>query len=197
VAYKENNMDVFDAIKNRRSCRAFSAQPVPDESIRRILQAGVWAPSPLNAQPWEFVVVTDSDLREKLYASSEACRKWAIEASGWKWLGGYRIEFLKQAPVIVAVVGHPGKSGVDGFQEGGPLAYQHACAAAVQNMLLAAHALELGSLWFTLFDRKEIGALLGVPEEKKVLALVCLGKPSEPPAPAARKELGKKVRYVS
>ncbi len=190
-------MDLFDAIENRRSCRAYSPDPVPAETVDRILQAAVWAPSPLNAQPWEFVVITDAQTREKIYTSAESCRQWAVEASGWKWLGNYRIEFLKQAPAIVAVVGDPKKSGVDGFQEDGPLAYQHACAAAVQNMLLAAHALGIGSLWFTLFDKKEMGSLLEVPEEKKVLALVCLGKPSEAPAPAARKGLEKKVRYLS
>ena len=190
-------MELLDAIKNRRSCRAFSDEPVPKETLEQILQAAVWAPSPLNAQPWEFVVVTNPDVREKIYASAEACRQWAIEASGWKWLGGYRIEFLRQVPAFVAVAGDPKKSGVDGFQADGPLAYQHACAAAVQNMLLCAHALGLGSLWFTLFDRKEMGALLELPEEKTLLALVCLGKPYEPPAPAARKDVAKKVRYVS
>jgi nitroreductase len=189
-------MKLFDAIENRRSCRAFLPDPVPEEAIGRILAAAVWAPSPLNAQPWEFVVVTDAETRERIYTSAETCRRWAVEASGWKWLGNYRIEFLKQAPAIVAVIGDPKKSGVDGFQEDGPLAYQHACAAAVQNMLLSAHVLGLGSLWFTLFDKKEMAALLEVPEEKKVLALVCLGKPSEAPAPAARKDIAKKVRYV-
>ena len=189
-------MELFDAIRGRRSCRSFTGQAVEAEKIAQILEAGLWAPSPLNAQPWEFVVITSAVVKDRILAEAERCRAWAVQASGWKWLGAYDAGFLKQAPVIVAVVADPKKSGVDMFQEGGGVGYQHACAAAIQNMLLAAHALGLGSLWFTFFDKDPVRAILEIPPEKNPLALICLGRPAEEIKPVPRKGLEKKVRYL-
>ena len=82
------------------------------------------------------------------------------------------------------------------FMEDGYMGYQHACAAAVQNMLLAAHSLEMGSLWFTLFDKSELAKILSVKPGKKPLALVCFGKPDGDPVPAGRKSLEKIVTWM-
>jgi nitroreductase len=189
-------MDLFTAIKERRSCRSFSSESVEEETLEKILEAGTWAPSPMNAQPWEFIVVTSPEMKEKIYAEAERCRQWALNTSGWKWLDKYRIEFLKAAPVHVVVVGDPKKTGVDQFMEDGSAGYQYACAAAAQNMMLAAQALGIGSLWFTLFNRKNISEALGVDPEKKVLSIVCLGKPSGAVAPVPRKPAAEKIRYI-
>ncbi len=188
-------MDLFAAIKERRSCRSFLSDPIEEVTLEKIIEAGTWAPSPMNAQPWEFIVVTSPEMKEKIYAEAERCRRWALSASGWKWLDKYRIEFLKSAPVLVVVVGDPKKTGVDQFMEDGSTGYQYACAAAVQNMMLAAQVLGLGSLWFTLFDRKNVGEVLGVAPEKKVLSLVCLGKPEGTVAPVSRKPTAEKMTY--
>jgi 5,6-dimethylbenzimidazole synthase len=189
-------MDLFTAITQRRSCRRFSSDPVDESVIGRILEAAAWAPSPLNAQPWQFIVITNAAKKQEIFAEAQRCRQWACEKSGWTWLSKYAIDFLTQAPVIVAVVGDPKKTGMDQFQEQGPMAYQHACAAAVQNMLLAAHALGLGSLWFTLFDKAALRAILDVPTEKTPIALVCIGKPEAPPAPVPRKDVKGKTTYL-
>jgi nitroreductase len=103
---------------------------------------------------------------------------------------------FRKAPVIIAVVGDPKKTGVDMFMEEGSVAYQAACAAAIQNIHLAAHALGLGSLWFTLFDKKPIREILGIPNEKTPLALICLGKPESAPASVPRKDFKEIIRYV-
>jgi nitroreductase len=189
-------MDVFEAIKGRRSCRSFSAEAIDDEAVQRILEAATWAPSPLNSQPWKFIVITNQEIKDKIFSEAERCRQWASEKSGWKWLGGYRPDFVKTAPVIIAVIGDPKGSGVDQFQEEGGVGYQHACAAAVQNILLAAHALDIGSLWFTFFDKGPMREILDVEPDKVPLALVCLGKPSGEPDRTARKGLDKKVTYM-
>jgi nitroreductase len=189
-------MELFEAMENRRSCRAFSEEPVPQEALGKILEAAVWAPSPLNAQPWEFVVVSNQEVKEKIAAEAERCRDWALEASGWKWLKGYGMEFLKSVPVMIVVVGDPRKSGVDAFQEEGGVGYQHACAAAIQNMLLASHGLGFGSLWFTFFDKDPLREILGIGEPKTPVAIVCVGKPAAEPAPAGRKGAEEKTRYV-
>jgi 5,6-dimethylbenzimidazole synthase len=193
---KEERMDVFTAMKNRRSCREFSTEPIKEEIINKILEAATWAPSPLNSQPWEFVVVTNEDIRKRIYGEAERCRNWAIEKSGWKWLENYRADFLQSAPVIICVIGDPKKTGVDMFQEEGMAGYQLACAAAIQNMLLTAHALGISSLWFTFFDKKEIRGILDIDIKKTPLALVCLGKASGEPTQTPRKDAAEKSRYI-
>ena len=82
------------------------------------------------------------------------------------------------------------------FQENGPVAFQHACAAAIQNMLLASHALGLGSCWFTLFDKASVKKLLNIDENKFPLAFVCLGKPAKESPKTTRKPMAKKTVFI-
>jgi 5,6-dimethylbenzimidazole synthase len=189
-------MDVFAAMKERRSWRSFSSEPLDEASVEKILEAATWAPSPLNMQPWEFIVVTSGEVKEKLFQEADRCRKWAMEASGWKWLGKYSVGFLKQAPVIIAVVGDPSGTGMDKFQEEGTVGYQHACAAAIQNMHLAAHALGLGTLWFTFFDKRAMREILAIPAGKTPLALVCVGKPDGAAQQMPRKPAKERTTYL-
>jgi 5,6-dimethylbenzimidazole synthase len=189
-------MDVFTAMKERRSCRNFLSDPVSEDTIEKILEAASWAPSPLNMQGWQFIVITNQGVKEKIYSESERCRKWALEKSGWKWLGGYKVDFLKSAPVIIVVIGDPKKTGVDMFMEEGNAGYQHACAAAIQNMHLAAHALGLGSLWFTFFDKQNLRDILGIDPEKIPVAVVCLGKAAGEPQDMPRKDFKEKTTYM-
>lgn len=189
-------MDIFTAIRERRSCRQFKPEPIREELIEKILEAAAWAPSPLNLQPWEFIVITSSDKKEDIHAEAIRCKSWALEKSGWKWIAGYKVDFLKTAPVIIAVIGDSKKSGVDMFMEGGGTGYQHACAAAVQNLLLAAHASGLGALWFTFFERTSMEKILGVDETKTLIALVCLGLPDGPAQAMPRKDAREKTSYL-
>ncbi len=182
-------MELFSAIETRTSCREFLGEPIDKQTIQRILAAGSRAPSPLNAQPWQFIVISGQAKKQAIFDEAERCRKWAIEKSGWKWLGKYKQDFLLQAPVLVAVVGDPKKSGMDIFQKEGSVAYLLACAAAIQNMLLAAHALDLGGLFFTLFDKTQLRRILDIPDDKTPVALVCIGKPAGPLKPVPRKAI--------
>jgi nitroreductase len=167
-------MDVFTAIKERRSCRNYSPDPVSEEAIEQILEAGMWAPSPLNSQPWQFIVVTNDEVKEKIVAEAERCRNWAIDASGWGWLEKYKVGFLKSVPVMIVVVGDPKGTGVDQFQEEGSMGYQQACA----------------------FDKQPLREILGIEAEKAPLAVLCLGKPAGEAQQMGRKDLEKKVKYV-
>lgn len=189
-------MDIFTAIKERRSCRNYLPDPVDEATLEKILEAATWAPSPLNAQPWEFIVVTSQEMKEKIFAEADYRRKWIFEKSGWKWMDRYQVDFLKAAPVLIVVTGDPTKTGVDSFMEGGGVAYQLACAAAIQNMMLAAQSLGLGSLWYTLFDRKAMGEILGIDPGNPPLSIVCLGKAAGSPSAMARKEVKEKIRYI-
>jgi len=189
-------MDLLEAIKGRRSCRNYLPEAIEDNIIESILEAGTWAPSPLNMQPWEFIVITAGKVKEMIFDEAERCRKWSLEKSGWKWLDSYHVEFLKQAPVIIAIVGDPKKTGVDVYMEEGMVGYQAACAAAIQNIHLAAHSCGLGSLWFTLFDKKNLRDILEISSEKTPLALVLLGKPGDTPMAMPRKSVKDKTRYI-
>lgn len=189
-------MDLFTAMKERGSCRSFLTDPIDDETIQKILSAATLAPSPLNMQPWKFIVVLNQDAKNRIYEEAERCRDWALEKSGWKWLGDYKADFLKSAPVIIAVTGDPKKTGVDMFMEDGNAGYQHACAAAIQNMHLAAHAMGLGSLWFTFFDKNAIKEILDISEDQTLIALVCLGKPGMDMTPMKRKDARDKTTYL-
>jgi nitroreductase len=189
-------MDVLTAIRERRSCRKFLPDDIEDASIEKIIEAAVWAPSPANNQPWEFIVVTNPDVKQKIYDDVSACKQKIYEKSGWGWVDKYRAGFLTEAPALIAVIGDPEKTGAHKFLEGTEDTYQHACAAAIQNMLLAAHAQGLGSLWFTLFDRETMRKTLGVDASKEPLALVCIGKAAGAAFQTPRKEAREQTRYI-
>jgi nitroreductase len=189
-------MDIFTTIRKRRSCRSYLPDPISDEVIEKILEAAVWAPSAANNQPWEFIVITNKSVKKEISSESEKCRKILFEKSGWKWVDRYRVNFLEEAPVVIAVVGDPQKTGADMFLEGGGLAYRDGCAAAIQNLLLAARALELGTLWFTLFDKEAIRRILKLDTAREPLALICLGKAGAVTAPPPRKVVAEKTVYL-
>lgn len=189
-------MDVFEAISERRSCRKFLPDPVGDADIEKILEAGNWAPSPANQQPWEFIVITSPVIKERILVESEICKKKLFERSGWKWLEKFPIDFVREAPVIIAVVGDPKKSGADMFlDEGTGRGYLEGCSAAVQNMMLAAHALGLGTLWFSLYEAGAVRQILGLDPGKDPVALLCVGKPASVAA-SKRKDFREKTTYL-
>lgn len=162
-------MDVLEAIKERRSIRKYEPKAVPEEKLTQILEAGRWAPSAGNSQPWRFIVVRDEEVKNELAR---------VAAYG---------RFLAQAPVAIAVVIDPQASNHP-VEDG---------AAATQNMLLAAHALGLGTCWIGSYgsgyeDRaKEV---LGIPRDKRVLSLISLGYAAESPR-KGRVELSELVCY--
>lgn len=189
-------VDFWEVVKKRRSCRRFQNRPVEENLVSRILEAGNLAPSPANRQPWEFVLVRSQEIKKRLFESCERTRQWLFETSGWKWVDRYRVDFLLQAPVIVAVVGDPDKTGADRWFSGRGEGYQHACAAVIQNMLLASTALGLGSLWFSLFDKDELKKILEIEPSKDPIALVCLGYSDDETPQPAKKGLENRVRTL-
>jgi len=152
-------MDTLEAIRTRRSIRKYRTDPVPRELIETVIDAGRLAATGGNRQPWEFVVVTDPARRAELAA-----------------MGGHG-KFIEQAPVCIAVFAG---EGITPFED---------CAAAAQNMLLAARALGLGTCWVgnprASFAEKA-RTFLGVPERCKFFALIALGYPDESPEKSKR-----------
>lgn len=159
-------MDVFEAIARRRSIRQFDPdRPVDEAAVRKILEAAIAAPSAGNGQPWRFFVVRDPALKRKL----------ALEAGHQR--------FIDQAPVAIVVCADLEKA-EEGYGERGRKTYAlQDTAAAIENMLLAATALGLGSCWVGAFNESVAAELLCLSGQVRPLAIIPLGHPV---APAAR-----------
>jgi nitroreductase len=158
-------MDALDAILTRRSIRQYRDTPVPEELIEKVLAAAMSAPSARNAQPWHFVVVTDREiLRQVPKVNPNA-------------------PMAEHAPAAILVCGDLRLELSAGY-------WVVDCAAAAQNLLLAAHALGLGAVWTGVYPRESrmegFRRLLGLPEQVKAHSLIVLGYPAERPPPQDR-----------
>lgn len=107
-------MDFLEVVMTRRSCRQYKEDLINDSDLNTILECANWAPCPLNLQPWEFIVIKNKQLKKQIFESSCQSTNKLAEVSGKRWLSHYKVDFLIQAPVIIAVVGDPNKSGLDG-----------------------------------------------------------------------------------
>src|SRR5512137_2229822 len=149
-------MDFFDVIAARRSVRTYLPDMPSDSDIRKVLEAGMAAPSAGNRQPWEFIVV------EKDRALQEAIVKTTYR--GNSWLTGQPQSWLLEAPVLIVVCGVPQRSAARyGWEHTSKLIYQDT-SAAIENMLLAATALGLASCWIGGYDMVALSAALHLPE---------------------------------
>lgn len=145
---------ILHAIYARRSIRDYQERPVERASLIRLLQAAMAAPSACNLQPWEFVVVTDPVTVAQVKGTIARWGNW-------------------NAPAIIVVCGCPDLipwSGDDGRVD---------CAAAIENMLLAATAMGLGTVWIGGFEPAKIRATLGIPDSIVPIGLVYVGYPEE------------------
>lgn len=151
-------MDVFEAMETRRSIRKYTDQAVSDEAVERMLSAAMMAPSAGNAQPWQFVVVRDRGKLEKV----KDYNPYAAMA--------------ENAPVAVLVCGDLHLEKYQGF-------WVQDCSAAVQNLLLAAHAMGLGAVWTGVYPMesrvKGFRDLFDLPDPVIPLALVVIGHPDQ------------------
>ncbi len=155
-------MDILELIKTRRSIRKYKLDPIPEDEINKILEAGRWAPSASNRQPWRFIVLRSEETKRKL-----------AETLTW---GG----FLSQAPLGIAVVINPRASNHP-VEDG---------AAATQNMLLEAHSLGLGACWIGAYgsvNEESAKDILNVPDDERLLSVIVIGRPAESPQSTRRK----------
>lgn len=190
-------MDCIEAILTRRSCRKFKNQAVEPEKIKTILECAIYSPSPANKQPWEFIVVTDPEYNICLQEASEEVKKRLADRSGWNWLPDFKLTFITEAPVLIVVVGDPSRNGAEQFLNDPSQGYQHACSAAIQNMLLAAHSQGLATLWLSLFEKSDARRIFNIAEDKDPFAIVCLGYPEVIGVVPLRKGLESKVTYIN
>ncbi len=165
-----SQMDVLEVIFTRRSVRRYRDIPVEWDKVGKILEAGRSAPSAGNLQGWKFVVITDP-AKIKLLAEAALQQYW-----------------MASAKVHIIVVAQFEKARRFYGIRGERLYAVQDCAAACQNMLLAAHFLGLGACWIGAFDEDSVKRTLGVPEEARPQAIITLGYPDEePPVPTKYK----------
>jgi len=156
-------MSLVDLILNRRSIRRYENKDIPEEVLQQILEAGRQAPSAANRQPIRFVVVTDHDILKSL------CDRLITR-------------FVKSAPVVIV-----GCADVKSFLTGKWAVVD--ATIAMQNMVIAAWALGIGSCWIGACDKEKVKKLLKIPDRWKFVALLTLGYPAEQPKQRKKKQL--------
>jgi len=157
--------ELLEVIYRRRSVRKYEKKPIPEEILKAILEAGRLAPTAKNLQPWHFIVVRDPEIKRKLIFTD------------WN-------NFIEEASVVIVGCGEMDKKWavVD-------------VAIALQNMVIAAEALGLGSCWIGAFEEEEVKRALGVPDHLKVVAMITIGYPAERPEPPPKKKLEEIVQF--
>jgi nitroreductase len=168
-----HSMEILPAIQQRRSVRAYTTQPVPEEHLQSVLEAARLAPSARNLQEWRFIVVRDSAIREQL----------AVAANGQAFVG--------QAPVVIVGC----SVNTEYIMRGGQAAYPIDLAIALDHMTLQAVAIGLGTCWIGSFFEDEIRKILDIPAGVRVVCLLTLGYPADTPRPKNRRPAKEIIAY--
>lgn len=158
-------MDVFEAIKSRRSIRQFTDEPIEKDTLEKLLDAARWAPTASNQQRWRFVVVTDPSVKQLI-------RKFAPG-----------IFLMPAAFIVICVEKEPDAGRWDEDT------YLADCAVAAQNIMLAAHEIGIGSCPALSYAKVAVQEILNLPEDIEPLLVITLGYPAESPEPPPRLEL--------
>ena len=160
-------LPVLDVIRERGSIRRYQSRSIPKDELLKILEAATLAQSASNRQPWQFIVVTDSAMKERLV---EAARNQSFVSEA--------------AAVIVCLAKLKESAKVGPFDS-----FLVDLAIAVENMALTAWDLGIGSCWIGAFSEEKVKRLLGIPEDLRVVSLLTLGYPAEKPSAKRRKAI--------
>jgi nitroreductase len=166
-------LDILNLLKSRRSIRVYQDKPVPQDFLLQILEAGRWAPTGANLQPWHFIVVTDPETRKEI---GKVARFFFIKSS-----------FVEKAPLVL-ILGFDTRKGKYG---------RYDVTLAGGNMMTMATNLGLGTCWIGAFDEPKVKETLGIPKPIEVIALITLGYPDEKAETPSRVELEKIVHWES
>jgi nitroreductase len=170
-------MDVLEAVKGRRSIRAFKSDDVSPEIIEKLIDAATWAPSAGNIQPWEFIIVRESKIKRSL--AQAALNQSSVE----------------EAPVVIVVCANENRSSQGYGARGKTLYCIQDTAAAIQNILLFAYSIGLGTCWVGAFREDEAREILKIPSGIRPVAMIPLGYAAETPPPRRRRPINLVVHY--
>lgn len=150
-------MEFHEVIRTRRSVRAYKSDPIPYETVEKVMEAARIAPSGSNRQPWKFIIIEDDELKKRL-----------VKACGNQ-------KFIGEAPVVVVACGYKIPYNRGGYM--GDMGMVMDVSIAFTQLMLAAWAEGLGTCWIGLFDNDEIKKMLNIPLEVNVVAVTPLGYP--------------------
>ena len=168
-------MEYYDVIRKRKSVRKYKNDPIPDDVLNRILDAGRIAPSAKNIQPWHFIVIREPDMKKKV---AEACRNQ---------------HFIAEADVIIC--GCALEKIAWGRMGNYMAAWPHDLSIALEHIILAATNEGLGTCWIGAFDEGMVKDVLGIPNGVRVVALTPVGVPAEEAKNRGRLSLENIVSY--
>lgn len=198
---------LLELARARRTVRGYQKTEVPKEYIEQILEAARWAPSGGNSQPWEFVVITDAGMRQRiveLYVRQNTEKKEMEEAVRGPGAGGGASTGFQHAPVFIIVLGDERVNGafpVRTFLDKGHQHFVTGLASATLMIHLAAASLGLGSQWVSdaasPYMATIIKSWLGIPQHLKVYDLITIGYPTRLPPEPPRRELSEIVHWGS
>jgi nitroreductase len=162
-------MSVLDVIVSRGSIRTYKAEAVPQGTVEKILEAGRYAPSADNEQPWHFIVVTEPEIKKKLSTGrwNSFIKDSAFTVVGCAYMGD---DYSRKWSTIDTTI-------------------------ALQNMVIAAWSLGIGSCWVGDFVEAEVKEMLHVPEDWRIISLISFGYPGETPSNSARKPFKEITSY--
>jgi coenzyme F420-0:L-glutamate ligase / coenzyme F420-1:gamma-L-glutamate ligase len=198
-------MDLQQLIRSRRSIRRFKTEPVPEDTLTRVLESATWAPSAHNRQPWRFVVLRSPDAKTRLMDAMEARFRADLTRDGLSTeeintrINRSRTR-IEGAPIAIVLCLDPGN--LDSYPD--PVRQrvemqmgEQSVALAGGTLLLAAHAEGLGGVWICapLFAPEAVQTALLLPQTWQPQGLILLGYPAESPEPRLRKCLGEVVVY--
>ena len=177
-------METQEAIKSRRSIRRYQATEVDDKTLNLVLEAARQAPSWDNTQCWQFIVVRDAGNRNKLADMLPRTNNPAARG-------------IREAPVAIVVCAELGKAGYLSGELSSDKGdwYMFDVALAMQNLVLAAQSLGLGTVYIGWFDEEKTASFLNIPEGYSIVAMTPLGYPDQQPKPRPRKKLTEIVSY--
>jgi 5,6-dimethylbenzimidazole synthase len=190
---------IYRLIRSRRDIRQFAPDPIPADTLRRILEAAHQAPSVGFMQPWNFILITAPSLRTRIKALFEEINAQEAEAvpdsARQRLYRSLKLEGLLEAPMNIAITcdrrrGQPfvlGRAPV-------PDTDIYSTCLAIQNMWLAARAEGVGIGWVSILDYGKVEALLGLPEGVRLIAYLCVGFPQEFRARPMLEEVGWRAR---
>jgi 5,6-dimethylbenzimidazole synthase len=186
ITYEEREA-LYKVIYHRRDIRSFLPDPIPEEKLNRILNAAHHAPSVGFSQPWNFILVTSEEIKNKLaWAADKERRALAIHYEDnvekqTKFLS-LKIEGLKEAPLTICVTCDPTRGGSHVLGRNSiPETDALSTACAIQNMWLAACAEGLAMGWVSFYKKNDIRDILGIPPHIDPLALISIGYTKEYP----------------
>ena len=168
-------MDFYDVIRGRHSVRGYMSEPIPQESLQRIGEALMAAPSACNLQPWEFWVVLNPEIRRKICA---------VYSQPW----------LAQAPAIIVAIGNPEAAWK---RREGTSIVDVDIGIAMEHVVLAAEAEGLGTCWICAYEINKMNRALALHPPHTVIAISPLGKPAQKPAPPPRRPLEQLFKVVA